>query len=75
MAAAQKRMSRLFCVFGVKKQLTDSRAADFGPVDDDGFVLEKARRRKETRSSELGHHGTRLVVLACEVGGRFSQEA
>ena len=41
----------------------------------DGFILERARRRKEARYPELGRHGTRLVVLASEVGGRFSKEA
>ena len=42
----------------------------------DGAALEAARRRKERRYPELvGEDGrTRLVVLACEVGGRFSDE-
>ena len=42
----------------------------------DGAVLAGARRRKETRYPELAGPGPqRLVVLACEVGGRFGSEA
>ena len=42
----------------------------------DGAALEAARRRKERRYPELvGEDGrARSVVLACEVGGRFSEE-
>ena len=43
----------------------------------DGAALAQARRRKEFRHPELtGEHGRdRLVVLACETGGRWSEEA
>ena len=43
----------------------------------DGASLEAARRRKEATYPELtGRNGrTRLVVLGCEVGGRWSGEA
>ena len=43
----------------------------------DGAALAQARRRKELRYPELtGEHGrARLVVLACETGGRWSDEA
>ena len=42
----------------------------------DGATLSQARRRKELTYPELtGEHGrARLVVLACEVGGRWSDE-
>ena len=42
----------------------------------DGAILSQARRRKELTYPELtGEHGrARLVVLACEVGGRWSDE-
>ena len=39
----------------------------------DGVVLEAARRRKERRHPELVGRG-RLVVLAVEVGGRWSSK-
>ena len=43
---------------------------------EDGAALRLARRRKERAYPELsGEHGrARLVVLACEVGGRWSSE-
>ena len=43
----------------------------------DGATLTQVRRRKELTNPELtGEHGrTRLVVLTCEVGGRWSDEA
>ena len=43
----------------------------------DGAALEQARRRKELRYPELtGEEGrARFVVLACETGGRWSEEA
>ena len=43
----------------------------------DGAALAQVRRRKELRYPELtGEHGrARLVVLACETGGRWSDEA
>ena len=46
-------------------------------VNDDGAALAAARRRKELRYLELtGDHGrARLVVLASEVGGRWSEES
>ena len=42
----------------------------------DGASLETARRRKERRYPELSSQfgRARLVVLACEVGGRWSDE-
>ena len=45
-------------------------------VDVDGAALVRARRRKERVYPELtGRHGrARLVVLACETGGRWSSE-
>ena len=45
-------------------------------ADVDGAATVAARRRKERRYPELsGEQGrARLVVLACEVGGRFSEE-
>ena len=50
---------------------TRPRAANF-----DGAALEVARRRKEATYPELSGEGgrTRLVVLAAEVGGRWSAE-
>ena len=39
----------------------------------DGAILEAARQRKERHYPELGR--TRLVVLAAEVGGRWSEES
>ena len=44
-------------------------------ADEDGVALREARRRKATRYPEVGSNGTRLVVLACEVGGRWNDEA
>ena len=46
-------------------------------ANEDGAALAAARRRKEGTYPELtGRNGrTRLVVLACEVGGRWSEEA
>ena len=45
-------------------------------ADEDGVTLQRARRRKEQRYPELLRGGPeRLVVLACEVGGRWSEEA
>ena len=43
----------------------------------DGSALDQARRTKERRYPELtGEYGrARLVVLACETGGRWSEEA
>ena len=55
--------------------------ADGGPrrqcATTDGAALEQARRRKELRFPELtGEQGrARLVVLACETGRRWSEEA
>ena len=48
----------------------------FGQGTIDGASLEAARRRKEATYPELtGRNGrTRLVVLGCEVGGRWSGE-
>ena len=43
--------------------------------DVDGAALARARRRKERTYPEVGHNGTRLVVLACEVGGRWNDES
>ena len=45
-------------------------------AEKDGAVLRAARRRKERTYPELtGRFGrARLVVLACEVGGRWSEE-
>ena len=45
-------------------------------ANEDGAALVAARRRKEGTYPELtGRDGrTRLVVLACEVGGRWSEE-
>ena len=47
-----------------------------GTVDVDGAVLGRGRRRKERVYTELtGRHGrARLLVLACETGGRWSPE-
>ena len=47
-----------------------------GAADTDGVVLQRARRRKERRYPELVGRGSRarLVVLAVEVGGRWSPE-
>ena len=42
---------------------------------EDGASLARARRRKERTYPELGRNGTRLVVLGCEVGGRWNDEA
>ena len=44
-----------------------------GAPNRDGVVLEAAQRRKEHRYPELGSRA-RLVVLAVEVGGRWSAE-
>ena len=55
--------------------------ADGGPgrqcATTDGAALEQTRRWKELRYPELtGEQGrARLVVLACEIGGRWSEEA
>jgi len=43
--------------------------------DVDGAALARARRRKERTYPEVGQNGTRLVVLACEVGGRWNDES
>ena len=45
-------------------------------MNEDGVALAQARRRKELRYPELaGQHGrAKLVVLASEVGGRWSEE-
>ena len=47
-----------------------------GAADTDGVVFPRARRRKELRYPELVGPGSRarLVVLALEVGGRWSPE-
>ena len=55
----------------------DSRGQPkYGAEHTDGASLAVARRRKERRYPELvaGDRG-RLVVLGCEVGGRWSEEA
>ena len=45
-------------------------------ADVDGAALAQARRRKQRTYPELDGHGrARLVVLAAEVGGRWSEEA
>ena len=48
-----------------------------GAADRDGVALEEARRREERTYPELVQpgHRAKLVVLACEVGGRWSLEA
>ena len=48
-----------------------------GAADTDGVVLQRARRRKVRRYPELVERGSRarLVVLAVEVGGRWSPES
>ena len=44
-------------------------------ADHDGAALAQARRRKQRTNPELGGQGrARLVVLAAEVGGRWSEE-
>ena len=47
-----------------------------GAAEADGVVLSRARQRKEQRYPELMGPGSRarLVVLAVEVGGRWSAE-
>ena len=40
-----------------------------------GASLARPCRRKERTDPELGRNGTRLVVLGCEVGGRWNDEA
>ena len=40
-------------------------------ADEDGFALDTAWARKARRYPEVGSNGTRLVVLGCEVGGRW----
>ena len=47
-----------------------------GAADTDGVVFPRARKRKELRYPELVGPGSRarLVVLALEVGGRWSPE-
>ena len=65
------------------KRLTppSSHPSDGAPhhqcADVDGAALQRARRRKECTYPELsGAHGrAKLVVLAAEVGGRWSNEA
>ena len=51
-------------------------SARFRAADQDGAVLMEARRRKERTYPELSGEGgrARLVVLAAEVGGRWSDE-
>ena len=46
-------------------------------ANEDGAAVAAARRRKELTYPELTSRNgrTRLVVLACEVGGRWSEEA
>ena len=47
-----------------------------GAADRDGVALKRARRKKETTYPELVQPGSRArLVLALEVGGRWSQEA
>ena len=48
-----------------------------GASDRDAVALNRARKKKETTYPELVRPGSRarLVVLALEVGGRWSQEA
>ena len=41
----------------------------------DGASLETTSARKEKRYPELSGQFGRLVVLACEVGGRWSEES
>ena len=53
----------------------DGQARSRAP-DEDGAELKKAQRRKEKTYSELfGGGPARLVVLACEVGGRWGDGA
>ena len=51
-------------------------SARFRAADQDGAVLMEARRRKERTYPKLSGEGgrARLVVLAAEVGGRWSDE-
>ena len=45
-------------------------------AEEDGAAIAVARRRKEARYPELCRPGPqRLVVLACETGGRWGPEA
>ena len=58
--------------------LSGQTGAPVGSADLDGAALHQARRRKATTHPELAHPRggrARLVVLGCEVGRRWSEEA
>ena len=57
--------------------LTRSREPHSKAWKEDGAVLVAARKRKEARYPELLEEGSRcrLIVLAMETGGRWSEEA
>ena len=60
----------------LRTALSCNREAHLHAADHDGTVLVQARQDKETTYPELASSGRyKLVVLAIETGGRWSEEA
>ena len=72
---ASERGEALCCDATVVSPLRRNGRARARAAEVDGAALAGARRRKERTYPELDGGGTRLVVLGCEVGGRWNDEA
>ena len=73
---ATRRGEALCCDVTLVSPLRADGRPQPGSRDRDGAAIEVARRRKLARYPELARPGPqRLVVLACEVGGRWGSEA
>ena len=72
---ASARGDALCCDATVVSPLRRDGRAISGAAKEDGVALRRARQRKRRRYPELGRNGTSLVVLGCEVGGRWDDEA
>ena len=72
---ASERGEALCCDATVVSPLRRNGRVRARAAEVDGAALAGARRRKERTYPELDGGGTRLVVLGCEVGGRWNDEA
>ena len=73
---ASARGSALCCDATLVSPLRRNGQAHAGAAEEDGVVLQRARRRKERKYPEFLQGGAAtLVVLAFEVGGRWSRES
>ena len=72
---AAARGETLCCDATIVSPLRRNGAPRPHAADTDGVALAQARRLKERTYPELDGGGTRLVVLGCEVGGCWNDEA